>query len=95
MPEPKKQSWLGAMNKEYNSLQKHEVFIWAKAPQGTNVVDCKQVFKCKTLSTGEVIHKASLVARGFSQIYGTDYDQVFSPTVCSEALKVALCQAGV
>lgn len=90
MPEPEKQVWLGATKKEYDLLQQYEAFTWTKAPESTSIVDCKCLFKQKNLSSGETLHKARLVARGFSQVYGTDYEQVHPLTVCSETLKVAL-----
>ena len=44
---------------------------------------------------GEVIRcKARFVARGFSQKYGTDYDEVVAPVIRQSSLKALLTIAG-
>jgi len=44
------------------------------------LVSCKWVFKIKQDVNGEVeCYKAKLVARGFTQTYGVDYNKTFAP----------------
>ena len=44
-------------------------------------------FKIKTAADGSVAcHKAHIVAQGFSQKFGTDYDETFCPVVRFESL---------
>ena len=39
--------------------------------------------------------KAHLVAKGFSQVQGMDYDQVFSPVICFETVRLILSMAAL
>jgi len=63
-------------------------------PKGVNIVSCKWVFKIKYLPDGRIDrYKARLVARGFSQQHGVDYDETFAPVVRMETLRVLLAIA--
>ena len=58
-------------------------------PDGRDIATCKWIFKTKRNEQGEVSrYKARLVAREFSQKYGTDYDEVFAPVVRHTTFKV-------
>jgi hypothetical protein len=49
-------------------------------PQRVRPITCKWVYKVKTRSDGSLEHyKACLVARGFQQEQGRDYDEMFAP----------------
>jgi len=53
-----------------------------ESSKGKNVVGCKWVFRIKYDGRGEVNHfKGRLVAQGFSQRRGVDYEEVFWPAV--------------
>ena len=60
-------------------------------PKGANIVSCKLVFKIKRLPDGRIErYKARLVARGFSQQHGVDYDETFAAVVRMETLRILL-----
>ena len=57
------------------------------ATQWSQPVGSKWVFKVKTDEGGKVeCYKAQLVAQGFTQKYGTDYDETFCPVVRLESI---------
>ena len=91
---PQKKQWETAINNELQSLASNDVWTLAPAPKGANIVSCKWVFKVKRLPNGQIDrYKARLVARGFSQQYGIDYEETFAPVVRMESLHVLLAIA--
>jgi hypothetical protein len=62
-----------------------------KVPKGANIVSTRWVLKYKKDSEGNIIkRKARLVARGYSQIYGVDYRNTFSPTLKQDTLRIII-----
>ena len=65
------------------------------APEGINPIECKWVFKKKIDMDGKVkTYKARLIAKGFKQIHGVDYDETFSPVVIVKSILILLDIAG-
>ena len=49
-------------------------------PHGKNAVGCKWVFTIKLKANGSIDRdKAKLVAKGFTQTYGIDFQETFAP----------------
>jgi len=77
---PQKRQWEIAIADELRSMAINNVWELVDCPQGANLVSCKWVFKVKRLPNGNIDKlKARLVARGFTQRYGIDYDETFAP----------------
>ena len=83
-----KEKWQQAMDSEMASLVENGVYELVDRPKGKKVVKSKWVFRVKTNEKGEVEKfKARVVAKGYSQVEGVDYDQIFSPTVRFESIR--------
>ena len=79
---PDKIKWLNAMQQEIQPLNSNDVWDLVELPKDRKAVGSKWVFKLKVDADGLVVrHKARLVAQGFSQKFGLDYDETFCPVV--------------
>lgn len=68
------------MHEEFDALKKNETWELVPKPENCTPVTCKWVYRLKRKSDGTIEKfKARLVARGFSQSYGLDYEETFSP----------------
>ena len=80
--------WRESIKREIDSLQKHKVFTIvhkSTMPPGARAIRMKWVFRVKQTSQGLVSKfKSRLTACGYSQRYGRDFKETFSP-VCSAA----------
>ncbi|MCI36684.1 gag-pol polyprotein, partial [Trifolium medium] len=60
-------------------------------PEETNVIGTKWVFKNKSYENGIVTrNKARLVAQGYTQIKGVDFDETFAPVARLESIRLLL-----
>ncbi|GKA85220.1 retrovirus-related pol polyprotein from transposon TNT 1-94 [Tanacetum coccineum] len=91
MPDP---SWIEAMQEELLQFKLQEVWTLVDLPNGKRAIGTKRVFKNKKDERGIVIkNKSRLVAQGYTQEEGTDYDEVFAPVVRIEAIRLFLAYA--
>lgn len=91
-----KDKWVGAMNDEILSLKKNRTWSLCELPADRKAIGCKWVFKIKTDEKGNALrYKARLVAQGYLQKFGTDYDQVFAPVARQTTFRVFLTMASM
>ncbi|KAL0404475.1 UNVERIFIED_CONTAM: Retrovirus-related Pol polyprotein from transposon TNT 1-94 [Sesamum radiatum] len=68
------------MQEEIEALQRNQTWELVPKPKNYDPVTCKWVYRLKKKSDGTIDrYKARLVARGFSQNYGLDYEETFGP----------------
>ncbi|KAJ9545014.1 hypothetical protein OSB04_024721 [Centaurea solstitialis] len=87
-------SWIEAMQEELLQFVLQHVWDFVDLPKGHRVIGTKWIFRNKTDERGIVIkNKARLVAQGYTQEEGIDYDDVFAPVARIEAIQLFLAFA--
>jgi hypothetical protein len=63
-------------------------------PDGVRPIECKWIYKEKKDIDGNVqIYKAQLVAKGFRQVQGVDYNKTFSRIAMLKSIQIILAIA--
>lgn len=82
------------MTNEFNALISNSTWTLVPASQATNIVSCKWVFRTKCLADDTLERrKARLIAKGFLQQSGVDYEETFSPVVKTTTIRFVLAFA--
>jgi hypothetical protein len=88
--------WKGAMEEEMASLDKNEAWDIVEFLTGRNPIGSKWVFKKKLNAEGKVEkYIARLVAKGYSQVEGIDFGEIFSPVSKLTSIRFMLSVASV
>ena len=77
MPMQQQEEWKTACCKELEALHKFKVFELMDLPKGRKIIRNHWVFNIKT----DDRKKAGLVAKGYSQVEGIDFNKIFSPVM--------------
>src|SRR5678815_3362577 len=79
------------MDEEYASLIENDTWEIVPLPKGRQAIGSRWIYKVKQHSDGSVERfKACFVAKGYSQKYGVDYDETFSPVFKLTSLRILL-----
>jgi histone deacetylase 1/2 len=84
-------NWGKAMNEEYNALLENKTWHLVPTSTNKNVINCKWVYRTKRKAYGTIDrYKACLVAKGFKERYGIDYEDTCSPVVKIATIRTVL-----
>ena len=81
------------MNREMESMYSNSVWTLVEAPKGVKPIGCKWIYKKKRPDGKVETFKARLVANGYTQKYGIDYEKIFSPIVMLKSIRILLVVA--
>lgn len=88
------EDWQLAMDEEMKALMKNETWDLVPRTGSVHPITCKWVYKLKRKAAGSIDRfKARLVARGFSQKYGEDFEETFSPVAKMTSVQILISLA--
>ena len=72
-------------------MYENKVWTLVDLPDDRQAIENKWIFKKKTDTNGNVtVYIARLVAKGFQQVQGIDYDETFSPVAMLKNVRIML-----
>nr|GEV64514.1 retrovirus-related Pol polyprotein from transposon TNT 1-94 [Tanacetum cinerariifolium] len=83
--------WIEATQEELNEFERLEVWELVPRPDKVMVITLKWIYKVKLNKLGGILkNKACLVARGYRQEEGIDFEESFAPVSKLEAIRIFL-----
>ena len=80
--------WEAAMQEEYNLLKAKSTWELSDLPKDYKIIECKWMVRTKNNAFGEIVrYKMWLVARGYFQVVGVDYNVTFIPVAKSITIR--------
>ncbi|GKD18669.1 retrovirus-related pol polyprotein from transposon TNT 1-94 [Tanacetum coccineum] len=88
------ESWIIVMQEELNQFIANDVWELVPQPRNMTIIGPKWVFRNKLDENGIVSqNKARLVAQGYNQQEGIDYDETYAPVARLESIRILLAYA--
>nr|GEU48501.1 integrase, catalytic region, zinc finger, CCHC-type, peptidase aspartic, catalytic [Tanacetum cinerariifolium] len=83
--------WIEAMQEELNEFERLEVWELVPRPDKVMVITLKWIYKVKLDELGGILkNKARLVAHGYRQEEGIDFEESFAPVARLKAIRIFL-----
>lgn len=90
----KKDEWMKALETDITAVERNGTWELTKLPQGRKPIELKWIFKIKRDASGNIIkYKSMIVAKGYVQKHGVDFDEVFAPVTRIEPICLILALA--
>ncbi|GJY74393.1 retrovirus-related pol polyprotein from transposon TNT 1-94 [Tanacetum coccineum] len=87
-------SWIDEMQEEIHEFERLEVWELVMCPDNVFLIKLKWIYKVKIDESGRVLkNKARLVAQGFRQEEGIDFEESFAPVARIEAICIFVANA--
>ncbi|CAI7744709.1 unnamed protein product [Closterium sp. NIES-53] len=91
---PDAEKWKQSVKEEYDSLLENETWELCELPPRKKAISSKLIFRHKYGPDGELTcYKSRLVAKGFQQTKGKDFDEIFAPVGKGTTQRVMLGMA--
>ncbi|GJY84631.1 retrovirus-related pol polyprotein from transposon TNT 1-94 [Tanacetum coccineum] len=89
-----KPSWIDAMQEEIHEFERLKVWELVSYLDKVFLIKLKWIYKVKTDEFGRVLkNKARLIAQGFRQEEGIDFEESFAPVARIEAIRIFIANA--
>ncbi|GJS36760.1 retrovirus-related pol polyprotein from transposon TNT 1-94 [Tanacetum coccineum] len=90
----KDENWVMAMQEELNQFKTNDVWELVPNPMDMTIIGTKWVYRNKLDENGVVTrNKDRLVAQGYNQQEGIDYDETYAPVARLESIRILLAYA--
>jgi hypothetical protein len=90
MMDPDSEKWQATMRSKIDSMGDNQVWNFVNMPDGLIPIECKWIYKKKDMDWNVHIYKDWLVGKGFWQVEGVDYDEIFSPVAMLKSIQIIL-----
>lgn len=87
----KDQNWRRAKEADIDFIERNGTWALTKLQPGQKEIGFKWICKLKRDANGKITkHKAQLVAKGYTQEHGIDYEEVYAPVTRLETVRLLL-----
>jgi hypothetical protein len=84
-------NWVNSIHEELENFERNQVWVLVDLPPGCKPIGTKWVWKNKEAVKGEVVrNKTRLLAQGYSQKEGIEYEETFAPVARLETIRILL-----
>lgn len=86
-------NWKQAIDNELDAMNKNDVWKVVDKTDQMKPLSTRWVFKTKKAQNNEVLFRARLVAKGFAQVYGKDFNEIYSPVSTLNTVRTVIAKA--